>query len=99
MRITYANDELRLIAEDPTCVPSRWGRDLVRAYRKKIGILSAATDERDLYAMRSLHLERLSGDRSGTSSIRLNDQFRMILTFHTEEDGRVVVVLDVVDYH
>ena len=49
--------------------------------------------------MRSLNLEKLKGDRTGQYSIRLNDQFRLILTFRTEDDGRVVVVLELVDYH
>jgi proteic killer suppression protein len=62
-------------------------------------VLDSATDERDLRAMRSLNLEKLKGDRTGQFSIRLNDQFRLILTFHTEDDGRVVVVLELVDYH
>lgn len=98
MRVEYDDDDLRRLAEDPGFRPKRWGPDVIRAYRKKIQILHAATDERDLRALRSLRLERLSGDRAGTSSIRLNDQFRLILTFRTE-NGRVVVVLELVDYH
>lgn len=87
------------MAEDPEFKPRQWGRDLVAAYRKKIQILRGASDERDLLALRSLRLERLSGDRAGTCSIRLNDQFRLILTFHTDNDDRVVVVLELIDYH
>jgi len=99
VRIEYKDDDLRRLAEDPEFRPRQWGRDVVVAYRKKIQILGSATDERDLLALRSLRLERLSGNREGTSSIRLNDQFRLILTFHTGDDGRVVVVLELVDYH
>jgi proteic killer suppression protein len=99
MRIEYGDDDLRRLAEDPDCRPRRLGRDVIVAYRKKIQILDAAKDERDLLAMRSLRLEQLAGDRAGTCSIRLNDQFRLILTFYTDDDGRVVVVLELVDYH
>lgn len=99
MHIEYKDDDLRRLAEDPRFRPRQWGRDVVVAYRKKIQILRSATDERDLLALRSLRLERLSGSREGTCSIRLNDQFRLILTFHTGDDGRVVVVLELVDYH
>lgn len=98
LRVEYQEDDLRRLAEDVDFRPKRWGTDVVRAYRKKIQILYAAKDERDLRAMRSLRLEQLSGDRAGTSSIRLNDQFRLILTFVTE-NGRVAVVLELVDYH
>lgn len=99
MKIEYGDEELRRLAEEPDFRPKQWGRDLVVAYRKKIQVLDGALDERDLRAMRSLNLEKLKGDRAGQYSVRLNDQFRLILTFHTEDDGRVVVVLELVDYH
>lgn len=43
-------------------------------------------------------MEKLKGDRLGQTSMRLNDQFRLILTFKNVE-GRVAVLLEVVDYH
>jgi len=97
-RIEYCDEMLRRLTEDPDYRLRRWGADVVKAYRRKIQIILAATDERDLRAMRSLRLEQLSGDREGTSSIRLNDQFRLILTFKTDGE-RVAVVLELVDYH
>ena len=75
------------------------GRDVVVAFRKKVQILGHATDERDLRAMRSLNFEKLKGDRAGQHSVRLNGQFRLILSFRAADDGRVVVVLALVDYH
>jgi len=99
VKIEYGDEELRRLAEEADFRPKQGGRDLVVAYRKKIQVLDSAMDERDLRAMRSLNLEKLKGDRAGQYSVRLNDQFRLILTFHTEDDGRVVVVLELVDYH
>lgn len=99
MKIEYGDDVLRRLAEEAEFRPRQWGRDLVVAYRKKIQVLDSARDERDLRAMRSLKLEKLKGDRTGQHSIRLNDQFRLILTFHTQREDRVVVVLELVDYH
>ena len=66
MRIVFEDDDLRRLAEDPSYTQRRWGPDLVKAYRKKIQVLLAAIDERDLRALRPLHLERLSGRRAGT---------------------------------
>ena len=99
VKIEYADEELRRLAEEIDFRPKKWGRDLVAAYRKKIQILDSAKDERDLSAMRSLNLEKLKGARAEQYSIRLNEQFRLILTFRTEDDDRVVVVLELVDYH
>jgi len=99
LRIVFEDDDLRRLAEDASYAPRRWGADIIKAYRKKIQVLRAATDERDLYALRSLHLEQLKGNRAGSSSIRLNDQFRLVIKFRTDDDGRVVIVIEMVDYH
>lgn len=99
VRILFEDDELRRLAEDASYAPKQWGSDIVKAYRKKIQILRSVMDERDLRALRSLHLEQLKGNRAGTSSIRLNKQFRLILKFATDDEGRVVIVIEMVDYH
>ena len=99
MEIEYGDEELRRLAEEPDFAPRQWSRELIRSYRKKIQILGSAKDERDLRRLRGLRLEKLSGGRAGTSSIRLNDQFRLVLRFRTEPGGRVVIVLELVDYH
>ena len=98
LRVEYRDDQLRRLVEDSEYRPKRWEVEVIRAYRKKIQLIGAAMDDRDLRAIRSLHLEQLSGDREGTSSIRLNDQFRLVLTFKTEGE-RVAVILEIVDYH
>lgn len=99
MRVDIRDDVLRRLAEDPDFTPKRWNPDIIRAFRKKLQLLEAAQDDRDLYASRALRLEKLSGDRAGTSSIRLNDQYRLILRFETDDSGRVVIILELVDYH
>ena len=48
---------------------------------------------------KSLHFEKLVGDRGGQHSIRLNDQWRLVLRLEARDDGRVVVILEIVDYH
>lgn len=99
LRIQFEDDDLRRLAEDPAFAPPQWGRDLVRAYRKKIQALQSATDERDLYEMKSLRLKRLKGNLAGISSIRLNDQFRIRLKFQTDSDGRIVIIIAMGDFH
>lgn len=99
MRILFEDDTLRRLAEDPDFNPKQWGREIIRAYRKKLQLIGAAQDERDLRAIKSLRLEKLEGDRAATSSIRLNDQYRLILHFTTDASGRVAILLELVDYH
>ena len=62
-------------------------------------MMVAATDERAFYAMKSLHYEKLKGDREGQHSMRLNDQWRLILTLAVNDQGKRVVILSITDYH
>ena len=98
MRVEYHDEVLRRLAEEREYAPKGWDPTVIRAYRRKVQLIVAAVDERDLYEMRGLRMEKLKGDRLGQTSMRLNDQFRLILKFKTEGE-RVAVLLEVVDYH
>ena len=98
MDIEFSNEELRRLETDPTFdmgMPVAIGK----GYRKVVGWIRAAQDERDLRVMRSLHLERLRGDRSHQHSLRLNDQYRLIIEIG-KTDGRTrIVLVEITDYH
>ena len=98
MDVEYDDPVLEQLATQADCAPKGWSRDVIRSYRKKVQIIRNATDERDLRNMRGLRLEKLKGDREGQFSIRLNDQFRLVLTFKSAAD-RTAVILEIVDYH
>ena len=48
---------------------------------------------------KSLHYEKLSGDRSGQKSIRLNKQWRLVFTLDSERQPPKITVLAIEDYH
>jgi len=75
-----------------------FGPDVAKAFRKRMQFVRAAVDERAFYAMKSLHYERLKGDREGQRSMRLNSQWRLILRIEASGD-RTVVVISIEDYH
>jgi proteic killer suppression protein len=60
--------------------------------------ISAAKDERDLYALKGFRFEKLKG-RSGERSLRLNKQWRLILTIEEDEGGVYLLIIDIEDYH
>jgi len=61
---------------------------------KKIWMIDAATTLDDLRSPPGNRLEKLSGDRLGQYSIRINEQWRVCFTWnHGAED------VEVVDYH
>lgn len=98
MDVEYEDESLARLSADPG-YSGGFDMAIVTAYRKRIQFIRAAPDERDFYAMKSLHFEKLAGDRAGQHSMRLNKQWRLILRLERRESGKVVVVISVVDYH
>jgi toxin HigB-1 len=98
MEIRISNKDLAELAEH-TATRSRLPREVVSTFRRRLSQIAQATDEREFYAMRSYRFEKLSGDREGQHSIRLNDQWRLIVVFEGAGESKVVNVIEVVDYH
>ena len=61
--------------------------------------IRAAKDERDLRAQKSWRFEKLKGARSHQYSIRLNDQFRLVLEIEEGSTGKTIIVIAIEDYH
>jgi proteic killer suppression protein len=72
---------------------------MVKAYRKRMQMIRAAQDERNFYALKSLHFEKLKGDRSHQCSMKLNDQWRLILELVGTGREKAAVVVGIEDYH
>ncbi len=64
-----------------------------------MAIIAEAVNERDLYAFKGLRYEKLKGDRSGQHSLRLNTQWRLIVSSLLEPDGRIMLIIEIVDHH
>ena len=73
----------------------RWSRDLQRIARRKLLMLDAAETLADLRVPPGNRLEKLSGNRQGQYSVRINDQWR--ICFHWGEGDAHDV--EIVDYH
>src|SRR5712692_5254334 len=99
MRVHFESAELKRLYEDVDYAAPHLGRDLIKAFRKKVGYLEAAGSELDLRNYRALRLEKLVGDRAGQHSIRLNDQWRLILRLESDPEGRVLIIIEFVDDH
>ncbi len=69
--------------------------NIERMARKKLEILEAAQNIEDLRCPPGNRLEKLSGDRNGSYSIRINQQYRLCFTW---KDGHAYNV-EIVDYH
>src|SRR6266436_4092583 len=98
MRVRHRNARLERLETDSS-FDAGFGRPVVRGYRKVIAWIRSADDERDLYNLKSLHYEKLKGDRSHQRSMRLNDQFRLVIELEQAGPKKVVIVLGIEDYH
>jgi proteic killer suppression protein len=98
MDLEFNDDDLKRLATDPAYNHS-FGANVVTAYRKRVQAIQAAVDERDFYAMKSLRFEKLKGKREHQHSMRLNDQWRLILEFRGKAPNKVVVIISIEDYH
>ena len=98
MIVAFANSELAKI-ETPNAAQTRFSVAIIKSARRKLTVLRAATDERTLRNWKSLHYEKLKGDREGQRSIRLNDQYRMVFELDETESPPKVTILAIEDYH
>jgi proteic killer suppression protein len=99
MLVDFDDDDYRHLFEDEDFRVARLGPELTEKYRRVLGFIVQAADERDLYAMKSLHYEKLGGGRTGQHSLRLNRQWRLIVRLEPRENQNTVVVVEIVDYH
>lgn len=69
--------------------------EIQRPARRKLEMLNAAETLLDLRTPPSNHLEKLSGNRKGQHSLRINNQWRICFVWK-ETDAHNV---EIVDYH
>jgi len=76
-------------------IPVKRWKSLERVAMRKLEWVNAAKDIADLRIPPGNRLEKLSGDRDGKYSIRINDQWRVCFEWHRGNAWGV----EIVDYH
>lgn len=97
MEIVFADPALALIESDDAG-KTKLPVGVIKSARRKLTLLRSAPDERSLRNWKSLHYEKMKGEREGQRSIRLNDQYRMVFKL-SETDPLTALILSVEDYH
>lgn len=90
---SFASKETELVFRGT--VSRKLPYDIQRTARRKLLYLHEADDLRDLLAPPGNRLEKLSGDREGQYSIRVNDQWRICFRW----EGHRAYDVEIVDYH
>jgi proteic killer suppression protein len=90
---SFASDETQKIFLGQ--ISRKLPKDIQRTARRKLIYLDDAEDLQDLLAPPGNRLEKLTGDRAGQHSIRINDQWRICFTWSDNKAKNV----EIVDYH
>lgn len=98
MEVRFRNAEYSKLEVDANFC-DKWPAAIVKAYRNRLNFLRQALDERDFYAWRSLRFEKLKGNREHQFSLRLNDQWRLVVELDGEAPKKAIVIVGIEDYH
>ncbi len=95
MQVIFKTLELKqlyLIPVDDIKSKLPFQKSLIERYKNRIVLLESIEKITDLYSFKSLHFEKLKGDKTGQSSIRLNDQYRLIIEQINDEVVKILIV-------
>ena len=88
LRFYFADRKLEKLYTDEKDA-HRYPDGVVDAFVEMLAQISAARDERDLYAVKGSHRR----------SLRLNNQFRLIVEREEDEEGKLFRITTIEDYH
>ena len=91
MEITFEKEYLRELFYDGVAKDKqrRYQPQIVRKYVRVVNIMDSVEKASDLLRFRSLHYEKLVGDKAGLESVRVNDQYR--IEFKTSAEGGITI--------
>ena len=73
--------------------------EVYEAFLEVVAAVQAAKSPQDLRALKSLHYEKLKGDRRADRSLRLHKGYRLIVREQRDADGIYVEIIEIDDYH
>ena len=97
MDVLFTDKDLETLEVDARATGG-FSQAIVKAFRRRMQMIRAAPDERDFYALKSLHFEKLHANPE-QYSMRLNDQFRLLIRFEIRPHEKTVVIVGIRDYH
>jgi len=96
----FKSDKLRLLYTQEEGA-HRYPAAIVKRFFEVMYVIEAIPNEGGLYSFKSLHYEKLKGTRGklGERSLRLNDQWRLIIKLETDPRGKTILVLEIGDHY
>ena len=99
MLIEFDKDYLRELFEQGRTSDKkhRYQPEIRKRYKKCVMYLKRANSVEQLYPIHSLNYEVLQGDKNGTSSVRINLQYRLEFTVREVLGEQIVTVCRLLD--
>lgn len=99
MEIEFRDKQKLNLMETDNAPETGFSIAIIKSCRKRLFFIRNAPDEMTLRNWKSLHYEKLKGDREGQKSIKLNDQWRLIFQVDNTCKPPKVIILSLEDYH
>jgi toxin HigB-1 len=98
VRFRFADKNLELLytqGEGAAKLP----KEVVNTFLRRVRHIEAAKDERDLRVPSSVHYERLKGAYAGKESMRLNREWRLIVSVAKDKEGKCVLIHEINNHY
>ena len=101
MKVLFANEHLKRLYEEGQEKPNKYPPGIIDRYIRRIDALRSADTFNDLYKLKSLKFEKIGNNDK--YSMRINDQYRLEMTYETQKDGttqiNVFVIRDITKHY
>lgn len=91
MEVRFRNRQLQRAYEQERTAIREYGPQVGPRYQERVNVILNAASLNDLFALPSLHLHPLTGDREGQYAMSLTGRMRLILTV----EGATVTIEEV----
>lgn len=98
MEIVYRDIDLSLLETDQAA-KTKLPTNVIISARRKIQFLRNASSEQDIRNWKSLHYEKLVGDKRGEHSIRVNNKWRIVFAIDKSTTPNKITINVIEDYH
>ena len=73
----------------------KYAPGVVDAFFEVMSMIAGEPDERGFYVRKSLNFKKLKGDKRGRRSLRLNDQYRLIVSLERDREGKYLLIHEI----
>ncbi len=97
MEIIFGDEELKeLYTKGKSKI---YNKDIINGFFRKMAIFRQIKDEKELYAMNSLHFEKLNNYPKWEYSIRINQKRRIVFNIHLNWEQKIISIEELSNHY